>query len=76
MDRNATLQLPNMSRYVINLLLCVVLLLIEVRINMSIVKFLMYFIDYYFMGSAISILLLTNVIFFGERTNVIVKCKV
>ena len=74
MDRNATLQLPNMSRYVINLLLCVVLLLIEVRINMSIVKFLMYFIDYYFMGSAISILLLTNVIFFGERTNVIVKC--
>ena len=63
MDRNATLQLPNMSRYVINLLLCVVLLLIEVRINMSIVKFLMYFIDYYFMGSAISILLLTNVIF-------------
>ena len=76
MDRNATLQLPKMSRYVINLLLCVVLLLIEVRINMSIVKFLMYFIDYYFMGSAISILLLTNVIFFGERTNVIVKCKV
>ena len=64
MDRNATLQLPNMSKYVINLLLCVVLLLIEVRINMSIVKFLMYFIDYYFMGSAISILLLTNVIFF------------
>ena len=74
MDRNATLQLPNMNRYVINLLLCVILLLIEVRINMSIVKFLMYLIDYYFMGSAIGILLLTNVIFFGERTNVIVKC--
>ena len=64
MDRNATFQLPNMSKYVINLLLCVVLLLIEVRINMSIVKFLIYFIDYYFMGSAISILLLTNVFFF------------